>query len=89
VILDAVGGAQFEKLVASAAERARIYAYGVLGGGESGGYPSFPIVMKMLSIKGYNVGDLLMDPIKSQEGIRFVQERLEANGHIGKVVLSV
>jgi hypothetical protein len=41
--------------------------------------------MKTLSIKGYNVGDLLMDPIKNQEGIRFVQERLGA-GQIRPIV---
>ena len=113
VILDAVGGAQFEKLVAAAAERAQVFAYGMLGV-EAGAYPTFPVVMKMLTIKGYNMMDLLLDPAKSAAAIAFIQQRLhsgalkpvvgrsfpleavadahrfmEANGHVGKVVLSL
>jgi NADPH:quinone reductase-like Zn-dependent oxidoreductase len=113
IILDAVGGAQFEKLVAAAAERAQFFAYGMLGA-EAGAYPTFQVVMKMLTIKGYNMMDLLLDPVKSAAAITFIQQGLqagvlnpvvghsfplaavaeahrfvEANGHVGKVVLSV
>ena len=84
VILDAVGGAQFEKLVASAAERARILAYGFLGGAP-GLYPSFELVMKMLSVTGYNMTDLMMDPAKSSAAIRFIQAGL-ASGKLKPVV---
>lgn len=113
IILDAVGGSQFEKLVAAAAERAQVFAYGMLGA-EAGVYPTFPVVMKMLTIKGYNMMDLISDPAKSAAAIAFIQQGLqsgalkpvvgrvfpleevadahrfmEANGHVGKVVLSV
>jgi NADPH:quinone reductase-like Zn-dependent oxidoreductase len=113
VILDAVGGAQFEHLVAAAAERAQVFAYGMLGV-DAGAYPTFPVVMKMLTIRGYNMMDLLLDPTKSAAAIAFIQQGLqsgtlkpvvgrtfplaavadahrfmEANGHVGKVVLSL
>lgn len=84
VILDAVGGAQFEKLVAAAAERAKILAYGFLDG-TLGLYPSFDVVMKMLSVTGYNMTDLMMDGTKSGAAIRFVQEGL-ASGKLKPVV---
>ncbi len=113
IILDAVGGAQFEQLVAAAAERAQVFAYGMLGTG-AGAYPTFQVVMKMLAIRGYNMMDLLLDPAKSAAAVAFIQQGLqagtlkpvvghsfpleavanahrfvEANGHVGKVVLSV
>jgi NADPH:quinone reductase-like Zn-dependent oxidoreductase len=113
IILDAVGGAQFEKLVAAAAERAQFFAYGMLGA-KAGVYPTFQVVMKMLTLKGYNMMDLLLDPAKSAAAITFIQQGLqagvlrpvvghsfplaavaeahwfvEANGHVGKVLLSV
>jgi NADPH:quinone reductase-like Zn-dependent oxidoreductase len=112
-ILDAVGGAQFEHLVAAAAERAQVFAYGMLGV-DAGAYPTFSVVMKMLTIRGYNMMDLLLDPAKSAAAIAFIQQGLqsgalkpvvgrtfplaavadahrfmEANGHVGKVVLSI
>lgn len=114
VILDAVGGSQFEKLVAAAAEGAQLFAYGMLGV-DSGAYPTFQVVMKMLTIRGYNMTDrILLDPAKSAAAIAFIQHGLqsgalkpvvsqsfplekvveahrfiEANGQVGKVVLSV
>ena len=113
IILDAVGGAQFEKLVAAAAERAQLFAYGMLGV-DAGAYPTFQVVMKMLTVKGYNMMDLLADPAKNAAAIAFIQQGLhtgalqpvvghsfplaavadahrfvEANGHVGKVVLSL
>ncbi len=113
VILDAVGGSQFEKLVAAAAERAQLFAYGMLGV-DYGAYPTFQVVMKMLTIRGYNMTDLLIDPAKSAAAIAFIQQGvqsgvlkpvvgqsfpleevveahrfMEANGHVGKVVLSL
>ena len=84
VILDAVGGAQFKKLVAAAAERAKILAYGFLDK-TPGLYPSFDVVMKMLSVTGYNMTDLMMDGAKSSAAIRFVQEGL-SSGKLKPVV---
>ena len=113
VLLDAVGGSQFEKLVAAAAERAQLFAYGMLGV-DAGAYPTFQVVMKMLTVRGYNMTDLIIDPVKSAAAIAFIQQGLqsgalkpvvgqsfpleevaeahrfmEANSHVGKVVLSV
>lgn len=112
VILDAVGGSQFEKLVAAAAERAQLFAYGVLGV-DSGAYPTFQVAIKMLTIQGYSMADVIFDPAKSAAAIAFIQQGLqsgvlqpvvgrsfpleevveahrfmEANGQVGKVVLS-
>lgn len=114
IILDAVGGAQFEKLVAAAAERAHLFAYGMLGVEAGGTYPTFQVVMKMITVTGYNMMDLLGDPTKSAAAVAFIQQGLqagtlkpvvgrtfplaavadahrfvEANGHVGKVVLSI
>jgi NADPH:quinone reductase-like Zn-dependent oxidoreductase len=77
VILDAVGGPQFAKLVASAAEKAKILAYGALSY-EPGTYPATGVVFKMLTIEGYNMADLLMDPVKAQAGIAFVKDGVQA-----------
>ena len=77
VILDAVGGAQFASLVAAAAERAKILAYGVLSY-EPGTYPAAGVVFKMLTVEGYNMGDLLMDQPKAQAGIEFVKSGVQS-----------
>lgn len=77
LILDGVGGAEFAKLVAVAAERAKIMAYGVLSR-DPGTYPAAGVVFKMLTVEGYNMGDLLMDPVKTQAGIAFVKDGVRA-----------
>ncbi|TWI96649.1 NADPH:quinone reductase-like Zn-dependent oxidoreductase [Mucilaginibacter frigoritolerans] len=77
VILDAVGGKYFEHLVAAAAERAQIFAYGALSF-EPAVWPAVPILLKMLSVKGYNMGDLLMDYTKQQAAIAFVRAGVES-----------
>ncbi len=77
VILDAVGGAQFASLVTAAAERAKILAYGVLSYAP-GAYPAAGVVFKMLTVEGYNMGDLLMDQPKAQAGIEFVKRGVQA-----------
>jgi NADPH:quinone reductase-like Zn-dependent oxidoreductase len=77
IILDAVGGKHFEHLVAAAAERAQIFAYGALGF-EPAVWPTVPVLLKMLSVKGYNMGDLLMDYTKQQAAIAFVRTGVES-----------
>ena len=73
VILDAVGGSQFAKLVGAAAEKAKVMAYGVLSN-DPGTYPAAGVVFKMITVEGYNMADLLMDPVKAQAGIEFVKD---------------
>jgi NADPH:quinone reductase-like Zn-dependent oxidoreductase len=77
LILDAVGGKHFEYLLAAAAERAQIFAYGALSL-EPAVWPAVPVLLKMLSIRGYNVGDLLMDYAKQQAAIAFVKAGVES-----------
>jgi NADPH:quinone reductase-like Zn-dependent oxidoreductase len=77
LILDAVGGKHFEHLVAAAAERAQIIVYGALSF-EPAVWPAIPVLLKMLSIKGYNMGDLLMDYTKQQAAIAFVKAGIES-----------
>jgi NADPH:quinone reductase-like Zn-dependent oxidoreductase len=77
VILDAVGGKHFEHLVAAAAERAQIFAYGALSF-EPAVWPVVPVLLKMLSVKGYNMGDLLMDYTKQKAAIAFVRAGVES-----------
>lgn len=77
VILDAVGGAQFASLVAAAAGRAKILAYGVLSYAP-GTYPAAGVVFKMLTVEGYNMGDLLMDQPKAQAGIEFIKSGVQS-----------
>jgi NADPH:quinone reductase-like Zn-dependent oxidoreductase len=113
VILDAVGGRDFGKLIASAAERAQIFCYGALST-ETAAWSSVPVLLKMLTIRGYNIGDLLMDAEKQLAAISFVTAGvknnklvpvvgpvlplaevvrahgiLEANKHIGKIIMSI
>jgi NADPH:quinone reductase-like Zn-dependent oxidoreductase len=77
VILDAVGGKNFEHLVAAAAERAQVFAYGALSF-EPAVWPAVPVLLKMLSVKGYDMGDLLMDYTKQQAAIAFVRAGVES-----------
>jgi NADPH:quinone reductase-like Zn-dependent oxidoreductase len=77
VVLDAVGGKHFEHLVAAAAERGQIFAYGALSF-EPAVWPVVPVLLKMLSVKGYNMGDLLMDYTKQQAAIAFVRAGVES-----------
>jgi NADPH:quinone reductase-like Zn-dependent oxidoreductase len=113
VILDAVGGRDFGNLIASAAARAQIFCYGALST-ETAAWSSVPVLLKMLTIRGYNMGDLLMDAQKQHAAISFVTAGvknnklvpvvgpvlplaevvkahgvLEANKHIGKIIMSV
>ena len=77
LILDAVGGKHFEHLVAAAAERAQIFVYGALSF-ETAVWPAIPVLLKMLSVRGYNMGDLLMDNAKQQAAIAFVKAGVES-----------
>ncbi|MDB5283026.1 MAG: Alcohol dehydrogenase zinc-binding domain protein [Bacteroidota bacterium] len=77
LILDVVGGKHFEHLVAGAAERAQIIVYGALSF-EPAVWPAIPVLFKMLSIRGYNMGDLLMDYAKQQAAIAFVKTGVES-----------
>ncbi|MFC0512959.1 zinc-dependent alcohol dehydrogenase family protein [Mucilaginibacter angelicae] len=77
LILDAVGGKHFDHLVASAAERAQIIVYGALSF-EPAVWPAILVLFKMLSIRGYNMGDLLMDYAKQQAAIAFVKAGVES-----------
>ena len=77
LILDAVGGKHFEYLLAAAAERAQIIVYGALSF-EPAVWPVIPVLLKMLSIRGYNMGDLLMDYAKQQAAIAFVKAGVES-----------
>lgn len=77
IILDAVGGSKFATLVAAAAERAQYFAYGVLSM-EPGVYPGYEVAMKMITIRGYNMTDLMMDFAKSKAAIQFVVDCVTA-----------
>lgn len=77
IILDAVGGGQFDKLISAAAERAYYFAYGVLSMAPTS-YPALDILLKMITVKGYNVSDLLMDYVKSKAAIQFVKEGVQS-----------
>lgn len=84
LILDAVGGKDFEQLIASAAERARILAYGALSM-QPGVWPTLTVLFKMLTIQGYNMADLLMDPERQRAAIAFVTAGVE-KGSLNPVV---
>jgi NADPH:quinone reductase-like Zn-dependent oxidoreductase len=72
IILDAVGGKHFQQLIEAAAERAKIFVYGALSF-EPAVWPSVPVLLKMLQVVGYNMGDLLMDNEKQKAAIEFVK----------------
>lgn len=76
IVLDAVGGHQFQQLVKSAARHGKIYAYGMLE--DLGTYPTVDIVMKKLTIMGYDMVDqILMNPEKVKAAVEFINVGLE------------
>lgn len=77
IVLDAVGGGQFDQLIAVAAERAQYFAYGALSMAPTS-YPVLDVLLKMITIRGYNMSDLLMNPDKSQAAILFLKEGVQA-----------
>ncbi|MBT1703970.1 zinc-dependent alcohol dehydrogenase family protein [Chryseosolibacter indicus] len=77
VILDAVGGQQFHLLVKSAATHGKIYAYGMLE--DLGTYPTADVVVKKLTIAGYDMIDqILMNQDKIQAATKFIIAGLES-----------
>ncbi|ACU63404.1 zinc-dependent alcohol dehydrogenase family protein [Chitinophaga pinensis] len=72
VILDAVGGKQFELLINAAANYAKVFAYGALDL-EPGPWPMLGVVLKKISITGYDMTDTLMDAKKINAAIAFVK----------------
>lgn len=74
IILDAVGGAQFNDLLQSSAQRGIIFAYGVLSNGQKGEYDASTVAFNMLTIIGYNSEDLVSDSNKRAKAIDFITE---------------
>lgn len=87
VILDAVGGSQFEKLIASAAEKANVIVYGALNW-EPAVWPGMLVLGKMLTVTGYNMADLLMNSEKLSEGINFINQGV-TEGKLAPVIAKV
>lgn len=84
IILDAVGGHQFEVLARAAAMHGKIYAYGMLE--DIGTYPTAEIVTKKLTITGYDMVDqILMKAEKLRAAVEFISAGL-ASGKLRPVV---
>ena len=85
LILDAVGGAQFNDLIQSSSQRGIIFAYGVLSNDQKGVYDASIVAFNMLTIIGYNSEDLVADPQKRAEAIAFITEGVN-NGALKPIV---
>lgn len=75
--LDAVGGSQFEKLIAATAAKGRLIIYGALSR-EKANWPAIQVLSKKLTIRGFDMTDLLMAKDKVEAAIKFINEGVEA-----------
>jgi NADPH:quinone reductase-like Zn-dependent oxidoreductase len=78
VIFDAIGGAMLAKLAAATASGGDIYEYGVLEAGSLATTLTVPLAY-MLSkrLQFLNLLDLLADPVRLEQGSRWVQGALQ------------
>lgn len=77
VVLDPVGGPLFAQVIAAAAERAQVFAYGILSQ-EPAPFPLMDVLSKMLVIIGYNGLDVVFNPAVLSAAIQFITEGLAA-----------
>ena len=76
VIVDAISGPQVEALAACAAPRGRIFLYGRLDERPTP-YPLIPCMKKALSITGYTLWEIVLDPARRARAERWILDRLE------------
>lgn len=73
IALDAVGGSQFQKLITATAVKGNLIVYGALSR-EQASWPAIQVLSKKLTIRGFDMTDLLMDRDKIQAAVAFINE---------------
>ncbi len=76
---DPVGGPTFEKLVQAAAQTGILFEYGALSRDPTP-LPLFNLLFKHLTIRGYTLFEITLDPALRQQGEAYIYQRL-ASGH--------
>ena len=77
VIVDSIAGAGVVDLAECAAQRGRIFLYGRLDE-RPVTYPLIACMKKALSITGYTLWEIVLDPIRRARAERWILDRLEA-----------
>jgi NADPH:quinone reductase-like Zn-dependent oxidoreductase len=76
IILDPVVGKTFSKLLGTIAEQGKVFVYGVLSH-EEATFPAMTLLMKTPTIRGFSAGEIIGNPVKLTEAIKFIQEGVE------------
>ncbi len=76
VIVDSISGPLLDELAECAAFRGRIYLYGRLDERPTP-YPLVTCMKKALSISGYTLWEIVLDPVRRARAERWILERLE------------
>ncbi|RXG31818.1 zinc-dependent alcohol dehydrogenase family protein [Leeuwenhoekiella marinoflava] len=73
LVLDAVGGSQFEKLIAATAITGQLIVYGALSR-EYSSWSTIEVLSKKLTIRGFDMTELLMVKDKVKAAVAFIEE---------------
>ena len=75
VTFDAIGGELLTPICAAAARGGVVIEYGILGG-MGGRFPAEHVIGRNLTIQGYTVGEVVMDPALRDVAVAYVLERV-------------
>ena len=84
IILDPVVGKNFHKLLETITEYGKVFVYGVLSLDEAV-FPAFTVLMKTPVIRGYNAMEVLGNPEKLSEAVKFIQKGVEEGAFKPKI----
>jgi NADPH:quinone reductase-like Zn-dependent oxidoreductase len=84
IILDPVVGKNFNKLLGTITEYGKVFVYGILSLDEAV-FPAFPVLMKTPVIRGYNAMEILGNPEKLSEAVKFIQKGVEEGAFQPKI----
>jgi NADPH:quinone reductase-like Zn-dependent oxidoreductase len=84
IILDPVVGKNFHKLLETITEYGKVFVYGVLSLDEAV-FPAFTVLMKTPVIRGYNAMEVLGNPEKLSEAVKFIQKGVEEGAFRPKI----
>jgi NADPH:quinone reductase-like Zn-dependent oxidoreductase len=84
IALDAVGGSQFEKFITAASVKGKLIVYGALSR-EQASWPAIQVLSRKLTIRGFDMTDLLMDSGKVEAAVGFINEGVQAGQLVPKI----
>lgn len=84
IILDPVAGKNFSKLLDTITEYGKVFVYGVLSF-EEALFPAFTVLMKTPVIRGYNAMEILGNPEKLSNAVKFIRKGVEEGAFKPKI----